>query len=291
MTILFIDGHNLMYRARSGFQLGDFNVIFNFFRGLKALVAQFKPTRLYFTLEGHPKHRHQLFEDYKANRHVILDPAKPADVKKARADDDYRRQQGLIVDLLRAHFPVSVMRQPDYEADDLIANVIGNASSAAQFVVVSSDTDFIQLLQQHANVRLYNPVAKSFLQAPVDYDYVTWKALRGDGSDNIPGLPGIGDKRAQEMATDVEALAECLRAEPTAAAFFNRNVQLIQFARWTEDELLAMTSSSPVRDWDAVKASFSAWGFNSMLKEPYWSTFVAAFDSLWCVDGKGTDDV
>ena len=55
MNTLIIDGHNFMHRARSGFQLGDFNVAFNFFRSLKPLVEQFKPNRVCFTLEGTPR--------------------------------------------------------------------------------------------------------------------------------------------------------------------------------------------------------------------------------------------
>lgn len=279
--ILVIDGANLMYRARSGFQLGDYNVVFNFFRGLKPLVEQFKPKRIYFTLEGHPKHRYQLLSEYKANRHQVLDPSKPEDEKKRKSDEDYRRQQGLIVGLLSSLFPVSVLRHPDYEADDLIYNVITNASSAIDFVVVSSDTDFIQLIQNYPNVRLYNPVAKVFLEPPQDYGYVTWKALRGDGSDNIPGIPGIGDKKAVDLASDLDVLEGFLREDPNVFSQFERNVKLIEFARWTPEELLQMTSISGSRDWDKVKAWFTEWKFQSMLKESYWNNFVSTFDSLW----------
>jgi hypothetical protein len=70
MNILVLDGHNLMHRARSGFQLGDFNIVFNFFRGLKPLVEQFKPSRVYLTLEGEPKRHLKLLPEYKANRAI-----------------------------------------------------------------------------------------------------------------------------------------------------------------------------------------------------------------------------
>ena len=56
--ILILDGANLMHRARSGFATGDYFVVYNFFRGLRPLVEQFKPTRVYMALEGHAKARY-----------------------------------------------------------------------------------------------------------------------------------------------------------------------------------------------------------------------------------------
>lgn len=281
MTILFIDGANLMFRARSGFQLGEFNVVFNFFRGLKALVEQFKPTRVYFSLEGHPKKRYDLMPSYKANRHAKIDPDKPIDAateKKMKSDEDYRRQQGLIIDLLKKHFPVSVLRHADYEGDDVIFNVIHNASSAVKFTVVSSDTDFIQLFGERL-VELYNPITKKFIEPP-DHDYVMWKALRGDGSDNIPGLPGIGDKTATELLKDPDRLQRLFENKDLAAQY-ERNVALIRFPEWTTDEMATMESSSPQKDWEAVAETFKSYAFQSIIKEPYWEKFKQTFDTLW----------
>lgn len=282
MKILFIDGHNFMYRARSGFQLGDYNVVYNFFRSLKPLIDQFEPTRAYFTLEGHPKKRYEMLATYKANRRVVAKPdATPEEVaeheKKLKSEEDYRRQQSVIVDALTKHFPISVMRHPDFEADDLIFNVINNSSRVVEFVVVSTDTDFIQLLQEFPNVKLYNPVTKALVEAPA-YDYVTWKALRGDGSDNIPGIPGVGDKLAEDVLNDDEQLKLLLNEHGST---FERNVELIRFAQWSPEETLQMTSSSPNKDWDAVIKLFESWDFKSMLKEPYFSKFKATFDTLW----------
>lgn len=284
MKILFIDGHNFMYRARSGFQLGNWNVCYNFFRSLKPLVDRFAPNRVYFTLEGHPKRRYDLLPTYKANRHMVIDPsATPEELaeaqKKRKSEEDYRRQQGLIVDMLATVFPVSVMRHPDFEADDLIFNVVKNASSAVNFTVVSTDTDFIQMLQQFKNVELYNPVTKALVEAP-DYDYATWKALRGDGSDNIKGLPGIGDKTAEQLLEEPEKLQK-LFEDKDHAEQFSRNLLLIKFPLWNPEETVQMQSTEPTKDWDAVARQFEEWQFRSMLKEPYWSSFRATFDTLW----------
>lgn len=264
-----------MHRARSGFQLGQYNIVFNFFRSLKPLIEKFKPNRVIFTREGHPKHRYEMFSEYKANR--VIDQTTKEGQAKAESLKDFFRQADIIVKLLADNFPISVMKHVDFEADDLIYNVIKNSSSSTEFTVVSSDSDFIQLLDQFKNVKLYNPITKAFVQTP-DYDYVIWKALRGDGSDNIPGIPGVGEKTAEAVMSDDVALKKLLQEN---AEIFNRNCDLIKFANWTLEETDRVTSSSPTKDWAAVKKFFEHCEFKSILKDSYWEKFQATFDSLW----------
>jgi len=273
--ILCIDGYNFMHRARSGFQLGDFNVIYNFFRNFKAIVEQMKPSRVYFTLEGSPKRALSLLPEYKANR--IVDQTTEAGAAKYKSNEDFHRQKHLIVSLLCEFLPVSVVVHPDFEADDTIFNLCKNASSAIDFVIVSSDSDFIQLLQEFSNVRLYNPVTKLYVEAP-QYDYCIWKALRGDASDNIPGIPGVGDKHAEDLMSDPDQLKILLREH---GELFTRNIELIRLASWNEEETKFMRSSSPIKNWNAVRAAFDGWGFQSLLKETYWIRFLATFDPLF----------
>lgn len=273
MTILAIDFMNQAHRARSGFQMGPAPVVFNFFRQFKALVDQFKPTRIYVALEGRPVHRYEALGEYKANRKVDADDARAKDLEK------FFKQKDVIVDLLKNHFPVSVVRHPTSECDDTLANLVKRSSSAVNWILVSSDTDFIQLLQDHPNIKLYNPVQKKFVEAP-EYDYVVWKALRGDPSDNIPGVPGIGDKTAGRIALDPIILKEYV-TKSEVEPIFNRNYDLIRFKEWTNEELDAMTSSSPAKNWEAVKEVFTDYGFNSMVKDGAWQKFTSSFDNLW----------
>jgi hypothetical protein len=147
---------------------------------------------------------------------------------------------------------------------------------------VSSDTDFIQLLQDHPNLKLYNPVQKKFVEAP-EYDYVVWKSLRGDASDNIPGVPGIGDKTAEKIALDPVLLKEYV-AKSEVEPIFNRNYDLIKFIEWSDEDRMQMTSSSPSKDWQVVKDVFSGYGFNSMVKDGSWEKFTSSFDNLWGED-------
>ena len=274
MTILAIDGMNAFHRARSGFKLGPAPVVFNFFRQFKSLVDKFKPSRVYVALEGRPVKRHEVLAEYKANRVVAPDDPKAAELAAFFAQKD------VIVDLLTRHFPVSVVRHPTSEADDTLANLAMASSTSVPWVLVSSDSDFTQLLQTRPNLRLYNPVRDEFVEAPADYDYVTWKALRGDSSDNIPGVPGVGDKTAEKIASDPDKLAEFV-SRPDVAPVFSRNYDLIRFTEWSDADTAAMTSSAPTKDWSAVKTVFEGYGFTSIVKDGSWNKFVSSFDPLF----------
>lgn len=273
--IVIIDGMNFAHRARSGFTTGEFTVVYNLLRQLRAQVELHAPSRVIIALEGHPKKRHQLLAGYKANR--VIDASTEVGARAALRKQDFFRQATVAFDLLRRHFPVSLMRHPDHEADDLVHNVIKNAATSSEFTVVSTDSDFIQLLQRFSNVRLYNPVTKSFVESP-PHDYVFWKALRGDHTDNVPSLPGIDDDEAGRLMEDPDALRVVLNAY---APEFCRNVDLIRFIDFDESEMLQVDSSCPTCDWDAVKVSLETMEFKSILKEPYWSRFRTTFDTLW----------
>lgn len=276
MTILALDFMNAAHRARSGFKLGPAPVVFNFFRQFKSLVDKFNPTRIYVALEGRPVKRHEALTEYKANRVVEPDDPRAADLAK------FFEQKDVIVDLLTRHFPVSVVRHPTSECDDTIANLVRTSSTAVEWVVVSSDSDFTQLLHDRPNLRLYNPVKDEFVQAPQDYDYCTWKALRGDSSDNIPGVAGVGDKTATKIASDPATLKEFI-TRPEVAPVFSRNYDLVRFMEWTPTEAEAMTSSTPERGWDVVKSVFEGYGFASIVKDVAWQKFVGSFDPLFDV--------
>lgn len=273
MTILCIDFMNAAHRARSGFKLGPAPVIFNFFRQFKSLIDEFSPNRVYIVLEGRPLKRYEALEEYKANRILKEDDPKREELLK------FFSQKDEIVDLLTKYFPVSVVRHPTSECDDTIANLLRKSSPAIPWIIVSSDSDFIQLLQEDNNLKLYNPVRKEFVKNP-DYPYVTWKSLRGDLSDNIPGIPGVGDKTAEKLSINAELLSNFLK-DPTKANIFERNYNLISFLEWSEEERMQMTCSSPAKNWDEVKKVFENYGFSSITKESSWTKFLNSFDRLW----------
>lgn len=265
---------NSAHRARSGFKLGPAPVVFNFFRQFKSLVDEFKPNRVYVVLEGRPVKRYEALTEYKANRIISEDDPKYNEVQKFYAQKD------VIIDLLTKYFPVSVVRHPTSECDDTIYNLINRSTTAVPWTVVSSDTDFIQILQEFHHVQLWNPVKKVFVKAPEAYDYITWKALRGDPTDNIPGIPGVGDKTAEKLVSNPESLEKFLSISKNAE-IFTRNYELVKFMSWTDEDRCKMTSSVPSKSWDAVRDVFRDYDFNSMVKDENWDKFMKSFDCLW----------
>jgi len=271
--ILVIDFMNLCHRARSGFLMGPAPVVYNFFRQFKSLVDQFKPDKIYVVLEGRPTHRYQLLPEYKATRKVDEDDPKYVELQK------FFKQKDEIVELLSTRFPVSVVRYGTSECDDTIYNLIKHSSAEIPLTVVSNDSDFIQLLQEFNHVKIWNPMKKEYVIAPENYDYVTWKSLRGDSADNIPGVPGIGDKRAADLAADPDKLSTFL-SNPIHAEIFSRNHDLISFKSWSNDERLEMTSTYPTSEWNEVKIAFDRHGFKSLTQEGNWEKFVGSFERL-----------
>jgi len=213
MKILLLDGYNLMYRARHSMSRGyggDYSIVYAFFRSLRPLIEKFSPDRAYFILEGYPKKRMELSGgDYKGTRTY-------------HDRDGFKAQKRKIMEIVKEQFPVCAARHHHYECDDVLANLIKYSHATDDCVVVSSDSDFIQLLNEFGNVAVYNPIRKAFMPRP-SYDYVLWKALRGDSSDNIEGFRGIGNKRATSMVSNRQLLQEFLDKEEGRDAMLQKN--------------------------------------------------------------------
>ena len=265
LKILIADGYNLLYRARTGFGRGEHPIIFNFIRSFKALVEKFDPDMTYFVLEGAPKKRKSLLPEYKAQR-------------KYSDHDDFYRQRKVCIDMVSNYLPVSVVKHEDHECDDVIGHLANVRHKDDECVVISSDTDFIQLLDRDdERIKLYNPVKKKLISAP-EYDYVSWKALVGDKSDNIEGFPRIGPKTAEKLLQDPHKLTEFLSANDRLTKF-NLNIELIQFEE-VEDDTISSTQGA--YDGKKLRSLFEEMEFDSMLNEKYWKNFERVF-------GNGTE--
>ena len=146
--------------------------------------------------------------------------------------------------------------------------------------MLSSDSDFTQLVTgpEKSRVTLISPM-KGVGEVPwPGYDYVVWKALRGDPTDNIPGLPGIGDKRAATLVGDRTRLAALLQ-DPVLREQYERNLVLIQL-RDVEAGGVPMQVTHGDGDWDRVKAALEEMQMTSMLADKYWQKFMATFTCL-----------
>lgn len=264
MKVLLLDAYNLIYRAKSGFTKGENYVIYNFFRGLRPLVEKFKPDLVYFVLEGKPKHRLALSEGvYKANRN--------------NNDLKFHEQKASIIEAVKHYLPFISVRHPDFECDDVISTyVIEHTKRGDECFVISSDSDFIQL-HNICEFTLYNPVKKINIPKP-DYDYVTWKALRGDATDNIKGIPGVGDKTATKLVNNKELLNEFLQDE-SKLNIFRKNVNLIRLVNLIDFESDFELHAGKLNSND-LKSYFSELEFDSMLKEKTWDKYIKTFKEV-----------
>tara|TARA_B100000242_G_C43017272_1_gene473115 strand:+ start:615 stop:1421 length:807 start_codon:yes stop_codon:yes gene_type:complete len=198
--ILLIDAYNMLHRSRFGFGTGEHSITFNFFRSLKSEIDRHAPNKVYVVLEGTPIHRIEKSEGkYKGNREKITDTA-------------FHRQKKDIFKLCEL-LPVTVIKHPDFECDDVIGTLSEKyASNGSEVVICSSDSDFIQLLVNPL-VTLWNPVKKLFVEE-WHVDYLTWKSLKGDPTDNVPGIKGVGAKTATKLAENNLLLNEFLDKDP-----------------------------------------------------------------------------
>lgn len=271
--ILLIDGLNFMWRANIAFrgekkEEPSYVMVYNFFRNLRALVEEFNPSKIFLCLEGGDNFRYKLLPEYKANRIV-----KTGSSEKEKALEDFHRQKRIILELLQ-HLPITTARSEKFECDDVIASLAENLKDE-EVIIVSNDSDFVQLLQKgYQHLRIYNPFKKNYMSAP-SYHYLTWKCLAGDKkTDNIPGL--VGPKTAEKLATDIDKFAEFLDKSENHANY-SLNKSLIEL-KIVPDESLEFTDYHI--NFDSLKIHFIKMDFKSMFDGNYWDRFCETFSNL-----------
>ena len=268
MKHLLLDANNLLFRARhSCYQRKYDNVIVHtFFRSLKPIIEKFSPDYVYFVLDGYPKKRMELQADYKGTR-VYHDK------------DGFRAQKKQAEAIIKECIPFVVARHPEAEADDVIADLaLALLPDNDEKIIVSSDTDFIQLCQDAKNTTLYNPIQKDFRKIP-DYPYARWKALRGDSSDNIAGIRGIGNKRATQLL-EPGRLNEHFNKFPEHRKIYLQNLEMIALQPMTNQERSAVQYSFASEPLETLRETFTTLKFKSMITDKAWGKYSAPFMEL-----------
>jgi DNA polymerase-1 len=209
--LLLLDGHSLAYRAFFALPIENFstttgqptNAVYGFTAMLINVLRDEKPTHVAVAFDrGEPTFRHEQWVEYKANRR--------------ETPEDFRSQLSLIFEVLDA-LGIRRLSAPGYEADDLIATLATEAAAQDMDVlVVTGDRDVLQLVSDKVTVLMtrrgitemtrFTPatVAEKYGLSPAQYP--DFAALRGDPSDNLPGIPGVGEKTATRWIAEFGSL-------------------------------------------------------------------------------------
>ena len=199
--LVLVDGHSILNRAFYGVPLftnsegTHTNAVFGFLNILFKLIDEEQPDYLAVAFDVHqPTFRHKMFEEYKGTRKPML--------------PELREQVPLIKELLNK-MNITTVELPGYEADDVIGTLSKQGEAAGMDVCVfSGDRDLLQLASDkvmicipktkkgQTTVEKYKPEEVKELYKVTPTEFIDVKALMGDSSDNIPGVPGIGEKGA-----------------------------------------------------------------------------------------------
>ena len=225
--IMLIDGNSIVNRAFYGVPLltngeGRYtNGVYGFLNILFKLLDEEQPDYLAVAFDLHaPTFRHRTFDGYKGTRKGM--------------PEELREQMPLLKEVLQTmHIPI--FEQEGFEADDILGTLSALAEKNGIVpVVVSGDRDLLQLAGETLKVRI--PKTKGGRTETEDYyaadvqakygvtpaEFIDMKALMGDASDNIPGVPGIGEKTAAKIITqyhDIEtAIAHAAEIKPKKAS-------------------------------------------------------------------------
>ena len=217
--LVLIDGNSIMNRAFYGIMGSKMlttkdgkytNAVYGFLAIMFKILDDIKPEYLAvaFDLKG-PTARHELYKEYKANRHGM--------------PDELAEQMPVIKDVLRA-MNIDIIEKQGYEGDDILGTLAKyGEKQGLDVVILSGDRDTFQLASDHITIRI--PRTKGGKTETEDYNrakvleeyglepvqLIEVKALQGDTSDNIPGVPGVGPKTAISLIQRYHTVDELYR--------------------------------------------------------------------------------
>ncbi|MBQ4560223.1 MAG: DNA polymerase I [Tyzzerella sp.] len=239
--IVLIDGHSILNRAFYG--VPDLtnseglhtNAIYGFLNIMFKILEEEKPEYLTVAFDVHaPTFRHEMYPEYKGTRKPML--------------DELRQQVPVIKDVLHA-MGVKIVEQAGLEADDLLGTISKRCENQGMDVaIISGDRDLLQLATEKIKIRI--PKTKQGKTDVEDYyandvkaryevtpkEFIDLKALMGDTSDNIPGVPSIGEKTATKIIVEygsIENAFEHVRElkPPRAAKALEEHYDLAQMSK------------------------------------------------------------
>jgi DNA polymerase I len=279
--LFLLDGHSLSYRAF--FALPETlatstgqvtNAVYGFTSMLIKLLAEEKPDLIAVAFDlGTPKARLERYAAYKAGRR--------------ETPDEFRQQLGLILEVVQT-LKIPLVSHPEQEADDLIATLALRAvEQGMEAVIVTADRDFFQVVQPGISV-MFNRKGISDI---VRYDvqavtgrfglppekYLDYVALKGDTSDNIPGVPGVGEKTASSLVQQYGSVEELLKHTEELKPRVRAGIEAAGDQLLLNKEIAKLDTDIPLDidpagcemgewDEDAVRRLFTSLEFRTLLE-------------------------
>ncbi|MBI2551357.1 DNA polymerase I [Candidatus Uhrbacteria bacterium] len=252
------------------------NAVYGFAMVLEKLLTDQKPAYVAVAWDLPGKtFRHEMFEPYKAQRET--------------KEQELYDQIPMIQDLL-ATFGIPSVSLPGYEADDIIGTLAEKAKEKQwQTMIVTGDLDSLQLVDKTTEVLFFVKGLSQTKRYDIDAvkeryggltptELIEYKALRGDTSDNIPGVRGIGEKSAEELVGkyhSIEKMFEALKAGTLSSKYAQKlegQEKTAEMARALVTIVrdlplkidLASTAISPT--WDKVLAFYREYGFKTLIR-------------------------
>ena len=249
---VLIDGHSILNRAFYGVPVftnseGIYtNAVFGFLNILFKLIDEEQPDYLAVAFDVHqPTFRHEMYKEYKGTRKPMM--------------PELREQVPLIKEVLHT-MNITTVELPGYEADDVIGTLSKRGEKDGLDVCVySGDRDLLQLAAENimicipktkkgqTTVERYKPEDVKDLYKVTPVEFIDVKALMGDSSDNIPGVPGIGEKGATAIISQFGSIENAFQHEEEIANTRNKNALLEHYDMAQMSKTLATINiDSPV---------------------------------------------
>jgi DNA polymerase-1 len=214
-SVILIDGYGLIFRAYHAIDAAmatssgeQTNAVFGFTRMLLGVLDSQKPDYAIVALEGGKTFRHDEYDGYKATRTAM--------------PDDLRSQVGRVRAIIDA-MNIPIIEREGFEADDVIGSLSHRLADdhGLSVLIVTGDSDLLQLVQpgvaavlpgrpRFTDLRVFDLPAVEHRYGFGPERIPDYKALVGDTSDNIPGVPGIGEKTATNLITQFGSVEEII---------------------------------------------------------------------------------
>jgi len=242
-TLLIIDGNAILHRTyhalprfiNSKGQL--VNAVYGFASILLKALKDINPRYIVATFDlKPPTFRHKIFKDYKA--------------KRIKAPQELYDQLPIIKELLKA-FNIPIFEKQGFEADDIIGTI---AKKHKSNIILTGDLDTLQLVNQNTKVLTGLKNLDFYDQEKIDKRYglkpeqiVDFKALKGDASDNIPGVSGIGEKTAIDLLKNHKNLENIYENLDEIKQSTRDKLEQGEKLAWLSQKLATINCQAPIR--------------------------------------------